>query len=869
MTAKTLKDLKIILLVAALYLVAGGFGLLLAIPPGYASAVWPPAGISLAFAIYYGPFVGIGAFIGSFMLNSFISIPDWSQFTLTQLVAPFLIGIGAMLHCILFGQCCRNYCQKGIIFESPSDIYRFAFFGGLLSSGFTSLFGVGSLVLTNSIEFSNFIVNWITWWAGDAIGIFIFTPFLLTYFNHQKNVLLKILTPYLGVLAIIIGLFLYFSHRQYHNLNTYFQLNSQIIAQKVKADIDLIIEDIKSTSLYIEDKGVHSEEEMNAYLKRKNLNHKSLYKLKFLPLENDSLNSSSIDPKITSYLNKKIVNDETGDKLAFFINNPNSNTEDASLWVYQAIENEGKPIALLVADTNLNNIAKNINISPSQLSIHFTIYEQNGNTHRTSIYETSLGLGKFFASDKTVFSSEIPITFEKNHWTLKTTLGKTTILGIISLDTWIFLIGGLLFTAISSIAVLLALGREQQIQREVQKKTNQLKKTNKDLKKASRSKDIFLANMSHEIRTPLNGIIGMTELILNEEGIKTEVFDYASSLQKSSSTLLTTINDILDYTQMSSGNFSLEKKSVKIAELLENCRNLFNAKVSNKKPLTCKIELHPGVPDYIYTDDIRLTQILNNLLDNAIKFTNSGVVKIEVTKLGESKSEEVNLQFKVIDSGIGIKPSIQKKLFHAFTQGDSSNTRLYGGSGLGLSICYVLVQLLGGKFEIQSKEGEGTEISFNIFARISERPFFANESTKKLEKRKISHLYPIKILLVEDNEDNQNLMFVYFKKLGYEVDLAENGLEAIQKAEATDYDLIFMDIQMPILDGLEATRQIRKNLSHKSVNIVALTANAFDEDKRKCFEVGMDRFLAKPIRLNDISEEIKLTYIKKNPPKAL
>ncbi len=360
------------------------------------------------------------------------------------------------------------------------------------------------------------------------------------------------------------------------------------------------------------------------------------------------------------------------------------------------------------------------------------------------------------------------------------------------------------------------------------------------------AKSIFMANMSHEIRTPLNGIFGFLSL-LKETPLNNEQKDYVVEINKSSEILLNILNDILDFSKIEAGKLSMENYSFQLEEIFND---IFNLAESNKKAKEIKIikTYDSKIPKYILGDGSRLRQVLMNLVNNSIKFTDHGKIIIcAKIKRGKNKENEVNILFKVSDNGIGISEENQKKIFEEFTQADASTTRKYGGTGLGLTICKQIVDLMGGKLQIKSKMGKGSTfyftIPFKIGTEVSEKEN-SQENIKNIED-KIRGL-GLKVLVAEDNDINQKIITKLLNNLNIDVTLASNGEITYKKALSCNFDLILMDCQMPIMDGYESTKIIRESL--KDIPIIALTANAFESDKQKCLNIGMNDIIVKPIK---------------------
>ena len=372
---------------------------------------------------------------------------------------------------------------------------------------------------------------------------------------------------------------------------------------------------------------------------------------------------------------------------------------------------------------------------------------------------------------------------------------------------------------------------------------------------ANQSKSKFLANMSHEIRTPLNGIIGLNKLALQSNpNLKIKEFLLKSKI--SSMALLNVINDILDYSKIEANKLSLEYTTFDLDKLLLNVSNLFDYEAYNKG-ISLRIDYDKNIPSALLGDPHRITQIFNNLVGNAVKFTKAGYIEIKTT-LFEKKNNKLILKCSVKDTGIGMSEREQEKLFKSFSQVDSSTTRVYGGSGLGLTITKELVELMNGSIEVKSKKDIGSIFSFTLSLDYQNNVDLKNSQVKSnsIEDIKEEDNYTInaKILVAEDNEINQTICAEMLKEIGINVSLANNGLEAVEMCKDEDYDMILMDIHMPIMNGFEATKHIRE--FNKEIPIIALTAAVLEEDRSLSKEAGMQEHLGKPIDFDELVRNI-------------
>jgi len=382
----------------------------------------------------------------------------------------------------------------------------------------------------------------------------------------------------------------------------------------------------------------------------------------------------------------------------------------------------------------------------------------------------------------------------------------------------------------------------------VRERTQALEQALANMNRAMRAKSEFLAVVSHEIRTPMNGILGMTQL-LQMSALDEEQRRFVGVIQTSGETLLSIINDILDMSKLEAGKFKLHSRPFEPRVVAREVGDLLRSQAQSKR-LYLDIEIAERLPQWLQGDGLRLTQVLTNLVGNALKFTHHGGVTVTL----EMSDDATMLECVVQDTGIGIPPDRVNSLFERFSQVDSSITRRYGGTGLGLAICKHLVEGMGGTIGVRSKMHEGSTFTVRIPAPVAQPEAPAQGNPAPAAPRR-----ELRVLLVEDNAVNQLLAMTMLNKLGYQGDLAADGAEALERVKSVDYDVVLMDMQMPRMDGLTATRAIRQlPLAHQP-RIVALTANAMDADRETCLQAGMDDFLAKPFKAGELREKIERT----------
>jgi len=388
------------------------------------------------------------------------------------------------------------------------------------------------------------------------------------------------------------------------------------------------------------------------------------------------------------------------------------------------------------------------------------------------------------------------------------------------------------------------------------KRENELKKALQEAESSKIVKEKFLANMSHEMRTPLNGILGMTQLLEGKD-LDEENADYVEEIKLSAENLLAIVNDILEFNFLKSTHFKLENRKFNIRKLLrqvvDNIRNQ-----TEEKGLDLELVISENVPEYLVGDSVRLSQIVMNILSNSIKFTKEGEIAIIVTNR-DTENGKIPIELKIKDTGIGIPESMINNIFESFSQSSKSTSYKFGGTGLGLSLVKQLVGYMDGKIDVESTEGVGTSVSLRIPFYLPEKAVdFKTLKSSETDSKKES-FSGHKILIVDDYTVNRRIVKGMLKKLGVDADEAEDGSTALEMVDQNVYSAIFMDVHMPGMGGLEATRRIREHddESKRNVPIIAITASVLDRDIKECKQAGMDGFIAKPFTYDELYSSFK------------
>ncbi|WP_293931198.1 ATP-binding protein [Iodobacter sp.] len=899
------------LLLALVYLVAGKLGLLMSLPPGYATAIWPAAGIAFAACLLFnGRKVWSGILLGSWCVNSSIG-PQWDLGIL-----PLIIAAGSVLQAIVGARLLRKFDPH---FEMDQPIRILQFSGsGLLACTIASSIANTALFFKGYLSADLLAQNFSTWWLGDALGVLIFTPLCIALYDKRpawRERRWMVVTPLLLTFSSFICVYLFIRNSEIRQIQSQFATESITISQDFEqldavntqtlSNLATLAQLVKPLSLpqfstFVKQSNKaatsfrtfgwapllrhapydHQYKQLQQTL---NLNNIKIHRLaNWQPNPLGVLPLTMISPPSPSVLGLDLLSEPRRAQTANAVIASHKVAISPKILLSDDLKGPGgllmmAPVLSATGEvesivTGVIDIRGWLKLMQQHKQVQWAILDlTEGKTE--VIYSNFTKPFPSFQSSSQLDAMGVyyqqPLNFANRQWQLllhkpTNALGGSTISASLVL---LFCI--LTATAVLGNLALILSADRRRVAAEVEIKTLvlqqemairkqqeiQLIEAKQQAESANLAKSQFLATMSHEIRTPLNGVMGMAQLLMQEQVDETERLDYAQTILRSGENLLSLLNEILDFSKVEAGKMELESLIFQPAELVQEVANLFR-ETAHQRGL--QLDLLFDVPLHLscWGDPYRLRQIISNLLSNALKFTSAGTITLKLEQL-----ENSFLKFTVADTGDGIDELQISKLFKTFSQGDGSITRRYGGTGLGLAICRSLIQLMGGEIGVISQLGKGSQFWFQIpvdEATDSEKrlPTQYQALATQAEQTKLQ-----RILVVEDNPINQVVVLAMLARLGYQTELAQHGQEALDALKSTtSFDLVLMDCQMPIMDGYEASLQIRsweQQFKRKHIPIIALTADAYQEDKERCQAVGMDDFLSKPISIHDLAETLQ------------
>ncbi len=920
--------------VALGYALLGALGLALAIPPNYASPVFPAAGFAVGLTLRFGTSALPGIWLGSFALNT---LTAWHNHNLdwgTTRVAA-LLAIGATLQALAARQLVTRWLDgQWRSLDSERAVVRFLALSGPLACLIAATIGVGTLYFSGIIGATNILFSWWNWWLGDTLGVLTFAPLTLTFLARRdatrQGRRTVIAAPMLLTLTLVAAAFLGTTHvertEQHDRIDDYAKRVAQALDRRLLShhealsSLRRLIEVTPNTTfgqfehftkLALEDNPDIFALSFNPYLR---LDERANFEAQMaigtgLPTfrikERDPEKRFVVAGTRPTYVPVELIAPLEGNRTAIGYDILSEPIRRAAI---ERAKASGKPSA-----TGPIRLVQEARSRVGLLTLHPAYRQQPGQAEGAATGEL-LGFavsvikvddmariaagdllppglvfrlrdpqvsgpqGILFESDdgKSPYNAEYAwqtsLAVADRHWTLDVFPTAAYLEGHHTMLAWSVGVIGLMFATLLQITLLAMTGRTTLVQRQVREQTIELRRAKEEADSASLAKSQFLATMSHEIRTPMNGILGMAQLLLDGDLSADERDDFLRTLVNSGKTLQSLLDDILDLSKVEAGKFELNVTPFMPGEVLNEIAALFRAAAQQKK-LELTTDWQGPAGAVYWADAIRIRQMLANLVSNAIKFSDSGSIRITAAET-ERTGDFASLTFSVADSGVGIPPDKLALLFRPFSQVDGSSARRFGGAGLGLSIVHRLAEMMGGTTGVVSEEGRGSRFWFSARIALAQNGFLPRVPSAPQRPIGAGAAWTATptILLVEDNAINRKVAESLLRKRGIAVRNASNGQEALDALRADPtLQLVLMDCQMPLMDGFEATRRIRELERLEQLPrrpIIALTAGAFQDDRRRCVEAGMDDFLVKPIDVRELERLLNEWGIRADGPAA-
>ena len=930
--------IEINVITAIAYFLMGFIGQLIAVPPGFATIIWPAAGLALAALLAFGKRTLPGVFVGAFSISVYIRLSSGTD--INDWLIPVLMALFATLQAYAGYFLLQRFVGLPMNYRKPSMIFRFLFITAVLSTLVGCTLSVLILLQQGIIGHDNLLSTWLSWWTGDAIGIIFTLPWLLSLFPRlavtpfpRNRFTVASLAGFTLAAAVLCTLAI---NEERKKQASEFNNDATSMASNLEASVNNATNILYSVAGLVKAEPNLTPSQFRRFTAR-------------ILEENPVLQALSWNIRVTgdnvhqlqSLLQSSYAAERTNQEFAITQRNANGeiipftpqplhvvvafiepfadNLKALGFDVYsQASRQEALKVAwqteqiypttpiMLVQDDSQqagvllflpvksdqqnslqNGYATGVIRAQDLASLAFSKTENNNAIllmDPTAGIETGILYSKNLSpaqqqrlasasQNEQQLNNEFPllnryeISLGARNWVLYIANESTFIY-----QPWgvhLLLASATLFAGLLGWFMIIVAGYTDEIEFEVDKRTKELSLTNQRLvlseqkqneamqqaEKSNRAKSEFLANMSHEIRTPMNAILGLSRLGLKEQ-TPTQAKDRFTKIHQAGELLLSIINDILDFSKIEANKMNLESVTFSLREIIGQLDDLFRGQAESKG-LSFSCRFGKISQAYFVGDSLRIKQVLANLLSNAIKFTHEGSVTMMVEQQEDSNGNNL-LCCHIQDSGIGMSPELQAVLFEAFTQADSSTSRVYGGSGLGMTISHRLTTAMGGELNVSSELGKGSEFTFTVpvtVATTEQRAHYQNLASTTPE---VELPGPVNILVVEDNLINQEVIKEQLTGLGMKITLANNGQEAVDQVRETSFDIVLMDVQMPVMDGYTATREIRQ--LGIAVPIIALTAAAMFEDKQKALASGMNDHLSKPFKEAEILAMISKWY---------